>query len=109
MTDRATGARPSALDGVKVLVTGGNGGIGLAMAEACGAAGAEVVVWGRDAAKNDEAVGERNDLSAKEPARVKAMQAAWDKWNAELQPPAWRAPDRARQRQQRRGAAAPGQ
>jgi NAD(P)-dependent dehydrogenase (short-subunit alcohol dehydrogenase family) len=56
MTDHATGARPPTLDGLKVLVTGGNGGIGLAMAEACGAAGAEIVVWGRDAAKNDEAV-----------------------------------------------------
>ena len=54
-------------------------------------------------------VGEQNDLSAKEPERVKAMQAAWDKWNSELQPPAWRPPDRARQRQQRRNAAAPAQ
>src|SRR6266545_1252131 len=35
-----------------VLVTGGNSGIGLATAEACGRAGAQVVVWGRDEEKN---------------------------------------------------------
>lgn len=35
-----------------VLVTGGNGGIGLGMAAACGHAGARVVLWGRDPAKN---------------------------------------------------------
>ena len=39
-----------------VLVTGGNGGIGLGMATACGAAGAQIVVWGRDEAKNEAAL-----------------------------------------------------
>ncbi|MGA1440509.1 MAG: SDR family NAD(P)-dependent oxidoreductase [Ilumatobacteraceae bacterium] len=44
------------LDGRVIVVTGGNGGIGLAMAEAMAADGADIVVWGRDAAKNAVAV-----------------------------------------------------
>jgi hypothetical protein len=48
---------PGSLAGRTVLVTGGNGGIGLGMAAACGRAGARVVIWGRDAAKNAAAVG----------------------------------------------------
>ena len=47
---------PLSLVGRTVLVTGGNGGIGLGMASACGAAGAQVVLWGRKAEKNAEAV-----------------------------------------------------
>ncbi len=39
-----------------VLVTGGNGGIGLGMASACGRAGAQVIIWGRKEAKNAEAL-----------------------------------------------------
>src|SRR3954451_25006306 len=39
-----------------VLVTGGNGGIGLAAARACGLAGARVVIWGRNTDKNDHAL-----------------------------------------------------
>ncbi|MEO6125928.1 MAG: SDR family oxidoreductase [Ilumatobacteraceae bacterium] len=39
-----------------VLITGGNGGIGLGMASAVGAAGAQVVLWGRDEAKNETAL-----------------------------------------------------
>ena len=42
----------SSLASRTVLVTGGNGGIGLGMASAVGAAGAQVVLWGRDDAKN---------------------------------------------------------
>ena len=38
-------------------------------------------------------VGETNDLAASEPEKVAALQAAWDRWNAELAPPAWRGPD----------------
>lgn len=39
-----------------VVVTGGNRGIGLGMARGLTRAGAAVAVWGRDAARNDEAV-----------------------------------------------------
>ena len=41
-----------ALDGRVVLVTGGNGGIGLGMAEACAKAGADIAIWGTNAEKN---------------------------------------------------------
>jgi NAD(P)-dependent dehydrogenase (short-subunit alcohol dehydrogenase family) len=38
-----------------VTVTGGNGGIGLAVAEACARAGADVALWGKDPEKNERA------------------------------------------------------
>jgi 2-deoxy-D-gluconate 3-dehydrogenase len=44
------------LKGKAALVTGGNGGIGLGMAEGLAKAGAKVAVAGRDAAKNAAAV-----------------------------------------------------
>jgi NAD(P)-dependent dehydrogenase (short-subunit alcohol dehydrogenase family) len=44
------------LAGRTVLVTGGNGGIGLGMASACGKAGAQIILWGRKADKNEAAV-----------------------------------------------------
>lgn len=40
------------LTGRVVIVTGGNGGVGLAIAEAVGRAGADVVIWGRNQKKN---------------------------------------------------------
>lgn len=40
------------LQGKVALVTGGNGGIGLGMADALAEAGADVCIWGRDADKN---------------------------------------------------------
>jgi NAD(P)-dependent dehydrogenase (short-subunit alcohol dehydrogenase family) len=46
------------LSGRVVLVTGGNSGIGLAIARACGEAGSELVVWGTNAAKNASAASE---------------------------------------------------
>ncbi len=33
--------------------------------------------------------GEQTDLSAKEPERAKAMQASFDRWTAQMQPPRW--------------------
>ncbi|MEU1953443.1 SDR family NAD(P)-dependent oxidoreductase [Nocardia rhamnosiphila] len=44
------------LTGMKAVVTGGNSGLGLAMARGIGRAGAAVVIWSRTAARNDEAV-----------------------------------------------------
>ena len=43
------------LAGRVVLVTGGNGGIGLGLAEGCAAAGADIVIWGTNQAKLDAA------------------------------------------------------
>ena len=43
---------PFDLTGTAALVTGGNSGIGLGMAEALAAAGADVVIWGTNDAKN---------------------------------------------------------
>lgn len=40
------------LEGKVALVTGGNGGIGLGMAEALAEAGSDVCIWGRNAEKN---------------------------------------------------------
>ena len=45
------------LTGHVALVTGGNGGIGLGMARGLRNAGATVVIWGTNAAKNETAVG----------------------------------------------------
>lgn len=39
-----------------ILVTGGNGGIGLAMADACANAGARLAIWGTNPEKNRKAV-----------------------------------------------------
>src|SRR4051812_44308518 len=49
------------LDGRVVVVTGGNGGIGLGVARAPAGAGADLVIWGRNADKNEAA---RAELAA---------------------------------------------
>src|SRR5581483_5633581 len=47
--------RPFDLTGKVALVTGGNRGIGLGMATALAQAGADIVIWGTNEAKNTEA------------------------------------------------------
>jgi NAD(P)-dependent dehydrogenase (short-subunit alcohol dehydrogenase family) len=55
-TSASASHQPANLSGRTVLVTGGNGGIGLAMARALGQAGASVIIWGRQPDKTNEAV-----------------------------------------------------
>jgi NAD(P)-dependent dehydrogenase (short-subunit alcohol dehydrogenase family) len=43
------------LTGRVVVVTGGNSGIGLSMAEGCAKAGAHIAIWGRRADRNEQA------------------------------------------------------
>jgi NAD(P)-dependent dehydrogenase (short-subunit alcohol dehydrogenase family) len=50
------------LSGHVALVTGGNGGLGLAMAKGLVKAGASVAIWGRNAAKNADAVAALREL-----------------------------------------------
>jgi len=47
--------KPFDLTGKVALITGGNGGIGLGMAEALAQAGADIAIWGTNAKKNDTA------------------------------------------------------
>jgi len=78
------------LTGKVAVVTGGNGGIGLAMATGMAEAGAAILVAGRDAAKSAEAVATLRKLGAKadqfeldvtdEAACGALMQAAGDKF-----------------------------
>jgi len=48
--------KPFDLTGKVALVTGGNGGIGLGMADAMAQSGADIVIWGTNDAKNDASV-----------------------------------------------------
>src|SRR5262245_60963274 len=50
--------KPFDLTGQVALVTGGNSGIGLGMARAVAAAGADVAIWGTNATKNAAAKAE---------------------------------------------------
>jgi NAD(P)-dependent dehydrogenase (short-subunit alcohol dehydrogenase family) len=47
--------KPFDLTGKVALVTGGNGGIGLGMADALAQAGADLIIWGTNEAKNADA------------------------------------------------------
>ncbi len=59
MAPSATISRsPFSLSGRVVLVTGGNGGIGLGMAHGCARAGADVVIWGTNRSKLEHAATE---------------------------------------------------
>ena len=50
------------LNGHVALITGGNGGIGLAFARGLVKAGADIAIWGRNQGKNDAAVAELRDM-----------------------------------------------
>lgn len=80
--------KPFDLTGKVALVTGGNRGIGLGMAEALAQAGADIAIWGTNEEKNDAAkkklegygvrvLAARVDV-ADEDAVTKAMQATAD-------------------------------
>jgi NAD(P)-dependent dehydrogenase (short-subunit alcohol dehydrogenase family) len=73
------------LSGRVAVITGGNGGIGLGIAQALAAAGCNVSIWGRNAEKNERAVatmagcaGQADALvcDVSDPASVKAAMAA---------------------------------
>lgn len=53
------------LEGKVAVVTGGNGGIGLAMATGLAKAGADVAIWARDPAKSSAAVDALGDLGVR--------------------------------------------
>src|ERR1041385_5365307 len=72
------------LSGRCAVITGGNGGIGLGIAQALAAAGCNVSIWGRKADKNKAAAASMDGLPGKvdtrvcdvsEPASVKAAMA----------------------------------
>lgn len=63
-------ANPFDLTGRVAVVTGGNGGIGLGMAEALANAGCAISVWGRSAAKNAEAVAKLSALGVRAEAQA---------------------------------------
>src|SRR5215475_8505278 len=48
--------KPFDLTGKVALVTGGNGGIGLGMADAMAQSGADIVIWGTNEKKNADAL-----------------------------------------------------
>jgi len=81
---------PFDLSGKAALVTGGNGGIGLGMAQGLARAGAAVALAGRDARKNAAAVRELEALGAKavslevDLSDASACRAALDKALGEL-------------------------
>lgn len=58
------------LEGRVVLITGGNGGIGLGMAEGLAKAGAEVCIWGRNAEKTEAALERLKAINPKSSASV---------------------------------------
>ena len=53
-----------------MLITGGNGGIGLGIARACARAGANLIVWGRNPDKNTEAKADLRSLGVEAHALV---------------------------------------
>src|SRR3954467_8125902 len=75
---------PFDLTGRVAIVTGGNGGIGLGIAQALASAGCNVSIWGRNAEKNQAAAASMASMPGKvdtrlcdvsDPASVKAAMA----------------------------------
>src|ERR1019366_7129741 len=73
------------LSGRVAVITGGNGGIGLGIAQALATAGCDVSIWGRNAEKNANAAATMADCAGKvdsricdvsDPASVKSAMAA---------------------------------
>ncbi len=58
------------LSGRSFIVTGGNGGIGLGMAEGIAMAGGSIVIWGRNQAKNQAALDTLHAMGASATAHV---------------------------------------
>ena len=58
------------LTGKVALVTGGNGGIGLGMAEGLAQAGADLVIWGSNADKNAAAEAQLKKHGRRVPPRT---------------------------------------
>lgn len=53
---RLSAGRQADLSGQVAVVTGGNGGIGLGMAEGIAAAGADIAIWARNSSKSADAI-----------------------------------------------------
>ena len=73
------------LNGRVAVITGGNGGIGLGIAQALATAGCNVSIWGRNAEKNQAAAASMTAMPGEvdtqvcdvsDPASVKAAMAA---------------------------------
>ena len=58
------------LTGRVAVITGGNGGIGLGIAQALAAAGCDVSIWGRNAEKNRNAAATMADCAGKVDSRI---------------------------------------
>src|SRR3954451_22752975 len=58
------------LSGRSAVITGGNGGIGLGIAQALATAGCNVSIWGRNADKNKSAAATMADAAGEIDARI---------------------------------------
>src|SRR4051812_47481476 len=58
------------LSGRTAVITGGNGGIGLGIAQALASAGCNVSIWGRNAHKNEAAAASMASMPGKVDTRI---------------------------------------